>query len=148
MAKTDGLPCMGIQRKFHIPRQILTEVQHGTAVLRPKQRARKTLLLTDGRAHGLRQQPAVQLSHAHPVPARDLSSPVTGLPLLHIILPDRAVGRSLPALVGSTDDFTLLLQLTEKSQPFPVEKPVSVHAAAAAIPAVPQHHQQLVFPLL
>ena len=67
--------------------------------------------------------------------------------LLQIILANRAALGGLHVVVRNADRLAVHFQLEQDSHFFPEQVTVSIHAGGAAVPAVAQCNEQLVFPL-
>ena len=146
MPEGDFLARFRGQTQFGIARQVLPKVDHGFAVGRFYELAREALLLQDGHAFGGSQMGKAEVPHSHAVPTGNRFQPcVIILPDFQVVFPDRPLLGGFPILIAQKNRLPVHFQLAEQSDVGAAIVSQSVHAHAAAIPAVAQNNGQFVF---
>ena len=144
----DFLPGVGGQLHLHIASHVLPKVQHSLAIGGAQQPARKGFLLPDGHGVHTGDGQGVRLGlYVMPAGKRPFQPGIVHLALLHIILPDGTLLGGFHAAVRNADRLAVHFQLKQNSQFAAEQVTVTIHAGGAAIPAVAQCDEQLVFPL-
>ena len=148
MGQHDTVSRMCIDGKLHIPGQVLPIIDDCLPIRSLQQPSCKAFRLHDRHTVGTDQILHPELRCPDPMIRPNLLQPgIHHLALLHIILADRPVLGSLPALIGDAHRPALHLQLEVQRHILPIQIPVSVHAGTAPVPSVPQNHLHLVLPL-
>ena len=140
------LPGMGGQLHFHITCHVLPKVQHGLAVGGAQQLARKGFLFPDG--HGVHAgdgQGGWLGLYAMPAGKLPFQPGIVHFALLQIILANRAALGGCHTAVRNADRLAVHFQLEQDSHFFPEQVTVAIHAGGAAVPAVAQCDEQLIF---
>ena len=144
----DFLPGMGGQLHLHIASHILPKVQHSLAVGGAQQPARKGFLLPDGHGVHAGDGQGVRLGlYAMPTGKIPFQPGIVHFALLQIILANRAALGGLHVVIRNADRLAVHFQLEQDSQFAAEQVTVTIHAGGAAVPAVAQCNEQLVFPL-
>ena len=144
----DFLPGMGGQLHLHIASHILPKVQHSLAVGGAQQPARKGFLLPDGHGVHTGDGQGVRLGlYAMPAGKLPFQPGIVHFALLQIILANRAALGGLHVVIRNADRLAVHFQLEQDSQFAAEQVTVTIHAGGAAVPAVAQCNEQLVFPL-
>ena len=144
----DFLPGMGGQLHFHIASHILPKVQHSLAVGGAQQPACKGLLLPDRHGVHAGDGQSVRLGlYAMPAGKLPFQPGIVHFALLQIILANRAALGGLHVVIRNADRLAVHFQLEQDSQFAAEQVTVTIHAGGAAVPAVAQCNEQLVFPL-
>ena len=144
----DFLPGVGGQLHLHIASHVLAKVQHGLAVGGAQQPARKGFLLPDGHGVHAGDGQGVRLGlYAMPTGKFPFQPGIVHLALLQIILANRAALGGLHVVIRNADRLAVHFQLEQDSQFAAEQVTVTIHAGGAAVPAVAQCNEQLVFPL-
>ena len=144
--QTDLLAFVGSQLHFYIACHILPEIQNRFSIGCAEQPAREGFLFPDG--HGVHANEGERVGRSpHAVPAGQFSFQpgIVHFALLHIILANRAALGGLHVVIRNADRLAVHFQLEQDSHFFPEQVTVSIHAGGAAIPAVAQCDEQLVF---
>ena len=144
--QTDLLAFVGSQLHFYIACHILPEIQNRFSIGCAEQPAREGFLFPDG--HGVHANEGERVGRSpHAVPAGQFSFQpgIVHFALLHIILANRATLGGLHVVIRNADRLAVHFQLEQDSHFFPEQVTVSIHAGGAAIPAVAQCDEQLVF---
>ena len=144
----DFLPGVGGQLHLHIASHVLAKVQHGLAVGGAQQPARKGFLLPDGHGVHTGDGQGVRLGlYAMPAGKLLFQPGIVHFALLQIILANRAALGGLHVVIRNADRLAVHFQLEQDSQFAAEQVTVTIHAGGAAVPAVAQCNEQLVFPL-
>ena len=144
----DFLPGVGGQLHLHIASHVLAKVQHGLAVGGAQQPARKGFLLPDEHGVHTGDGQGVRLGlYAMPAGKLLFQPGIVHFALLQIILANRAALGGLHVVIRNADRLAVHFQLEQDSQFAAEQVTVTIHAGGAAVPAVAQCNEQLVFPL-
>ena len=142
----DFLPGVGGQLHLHIASHILPKVQHGLAVGGAQQPARKGFLLPDGHGVHAGDGQGVRLGlDAMPAGKLPFQPGIVHFALLQIILANRAALGGFHVVIRNADRLAVHFQLEQDSHFFPEQVTVSIHAGGAAVPAIAQCDEQLIF---
>ena len=144
--QTDLLAFVGSQLHFYIACHILPEIQNRFSIGCAEQPARKGFLLPDG--HGVHANEGERVGRSpHAVPAGQFSFPpgIVHFALLQIVLADGAALGCFHGIIRNADRLAIHFQLEQDSQFLAEQVTVSIHAGGAAVPAIAQCDEQLVF---
>ena len=146
--QTDFLTFVGSQLHFYIACHILPEIQNRFSIGCAEQSARKGFLLPDGHSVHAGDWQGVRLGlYAMPAGKLPFQPGIVHLALLQIVLADGTTLGGCHAAVRNADRLAVHFQLEQDSHFFPEQVTVSIHAGSAAVPAIAQRDQQLVFSL-
>ncbi len=112
-----------------------------------QQPARKGFLLPDGHGVHTDEGGAFRLVFTPCQPVSLLFQPgIVHFALLQIILADRAALGCFHGVIRNADRLAIHFQLEQDSQFLAEQVAVTIHAGSAAVPAIAQRDQQLIFP--
>ena len=146
--QTDLLAFVGSQLHFYIACHIPPEIQNRFSIGCAEQPARKGFLLPDG--HGVHANEGERVGCSpHAVPAGQFSFQpgIVHFALLQIVLADGAALGCFHGIIRNADRLAIHFQLEQDSQFLAEQVAVTIHAGGAAVPAIAQCDEQLVFPL-
>ena len=146
--QTDLLTFVGSQLHFYVACHILPEIQNRFSIGCAEQPAREGFLFPDGHGVHTGDGQGVRLG-LDTVPTGKLSFQpgIVHFALLQIVLADGAALGCFHGIIRNTDGRSIHFQLEQDSHFFPEQVAVTIHAGSAAVPAIAQRDQQLVFPL-
>ena len=144
--QTDLLAFVGGQLHFYIACHILPEIQNRFSIGCAEQPAREGFLFPDG--HGVHANEGERVGRSpHAVPAGQFSFQpgIVHFALLQIVLADGAALGCFHGIIRNADRLAIHFQLEQDSQFLAEQVSVTIHAGSAAVPAIAQCDQQLVF---
>ena len=144
----DLLTFVGSQLHFYIACHILPEIQNRFSIGCAEQPAREGFLFPDG--HGVHANEGERVGRSpHAVPAGQFSFQpgIVHFALLQIVLADGAALGCFHGIIRNADRLAIHFQLEQDSQFLAEQVAVTIHAGSAAVPAIAQRDEQLVFPL-